>query len=144
MSGKSDSGVDARGTRHGAEVTSVFSLLGYTVSIDVKRKGRSGVFYQMQLIAERDDQAISVYLNLKDHRLGLGEVMRLWAETYDAGIRGLIISTSEPSKDAAMFARFYGMSVVVCSERHIYSRLLSELTQTVGERLAVRVPGDAL
>lgn len=101
------------------EIAKLFRMLGYLAQSPMFARGRSGVYHEMDVIAQKAEGVLERFLVIKtkDYReepiLRLDDVLGFWAQVVDIGAdRGIIVTTCGTEESAIKFASFYGIRII--------------------------------
>jgi len=100
------------------EIASVLKIFRFDIGISKKIKGRSGIKYEVDIVAEKKDASpkrllIKCKSLTEETILRVDEVLCFWAQVIDASAdRGIIVTTCEVSESAAQFARYHQVSII--------------------------------
>jgi len=112
------------------DVLTVFHAIGYTTHHRKKLTGKSGVEYNIDIVAEKAEHPAAKRLLIEcrssevDSTLKIDEVIVFWGKVFDIGAEGLIITTSKPTENARRFAEFYGIRIIEARGIDLKKRLM--------------------
>jgi len=101
------------------EIVSILSIFRFDIESSKTIKGRSGIKYEIDIVAEKKEVSpIRLLIKCKsltkeETFLRLDEVLCFWAQIIDAAAdRGVIVTTCKVSESAAKFAEHHQILII--------------------------------
>ena len=113
------------------EIASMLSVFSFDVRVSETIRGRSGITYEVDAVAEKREVSpvrllIKCKSNVRDRVLRLDEVLSFWAQVLDSTAdMGIILTTCRVSEEAIRFAEHHRILIISGrSPHHLRYKLL--------------------